>query len=194
MKAGSNLVVVIVALVCCCPSLVPPCLAQKASAPEHAKSAIQSWETSRQVEVPSDLQVMIVNKAASAAASAPSSEPSESAIKSATFVYLNNAAKEQQAKGGGTLDASKVHAATLDYAFNFISSSTGFGYLSLDSVPRGADILVDNQYKAPAPETLGLSAGHHRYKVVAAGSTVLCDEDILIERDRTYRKTCPPTN
>jgi hypothetical protein len=194
MKGASKLVVVIVGSVCCCLSLVPPSLAQKPSASARAKSAIQSWETSTQVEVPSDLQVAIVKKAASVAASAPTTEPSESAIKSATFVYLNNAAKKQQAKGGGTLDSSKVEAATLESAFSFISSSNGFGYLRLDSVPPGADIFVDNQFKAPTPENIGLSAGHHRYKVIAAGSKVLCDEDILIERDRNYQKTCPPTN
>jgi len=56
MKGASKLVVVMVGSVCCCLSLVPPSLAQKPSASARAKSAIQSWETSTQVEVPSDLQ------------------------------------------------------------------------------------------------------------------------------------------
>jgi PEGA domain len=124
--------------------------------------------------------------------SKPPSELDESAIKSATFVLLNKAAKEQNAKQGGTLDSSKVKTLTLDSAFSFISSSYGFGQLHLDSIPSGAEIYIDDQYRAPTPENIGLSAGHHRYKVIAIGSQILCNEDILIERDKTYQKTCPP--
>lgn len=165
-----------------------------------SSASIGRWESSRDVALSPEARDAAISNLGNLTDSFESHRKSlgfsksdyKQSVDAVTFEYLDAALRIQRSQGfeSNQLDKRFVRKIDPGGVAGFLNDSSGFGLLTLTSVPSNGEILVDGNFKGYTGTTLGLSVGLHEYEIrPPKGSS--CRDKIQVDRDRRYTRQCP---